>query len=293
MESVLAANRPLGSERAVPIFSVDVEDWFQVSAFDRHVARSDWENRESRIERNTEAILQLLSDTGNTGTFFTLGWVAKRFPSLVRTIVMAGHEIASHGFWHQRIHTINEATFREDVGSAKAVLEDTAGVRVFGYRAPSFSLTDDVPWAARILVEEGYTYDSSRFPIARSGYGTASGESIPHFLQTTAGPLAEYPPAVWNVGGLRVPVAGGGWFRQLPLPVIAHGLDAILASGRPAVFYIHPWEVDPGQPRLPVGFITHIRHYRGLASASGRLRTLLESRKFRSFQHLMHYKDGQ
>jgi polysaccharide deacetylase family protein (PEP-CTERM system associated) len=278
--------RPAGAGRARPVFTVDVEDWFQVSAFDRTISRSSWDGRESRVERNTDRMLALLDETGALGTFFTLGWVAQRFPQLIRRIADAGHEVASHGFWHQRIPTITEAEFREDVRTAKAVLEDAAGVAVVGYRAPSFSLTDDVLWAARVLVEEGYTYDSSRFPIARRGYGTASGRCDPHMLDTVSGPLAEYPPAVWEVLGARVPVAGGGWFRQLPLWVIQRGLGAVLRNGQPAVFYIHPWEIDPGQPRLAVGTITTIRHYRGLRVAESRLRTLLRTWRFTSFQQL-------
>jgi polysaccharide deacetylase family protein (PEP-CTERM system associated) len=277
---------PTGASPTQPVFTVDVEDWFQVSAFDGTISRDSWNDRESRVEQNTDRILALLHEAGATGTFFALGWVANRFPHLIRRIADAGHEVASHGFQHQRIPTISEAEFREDVRSAKAVLEDAGGVAVVGYRAPSFSLTDDVMWAARVLVEEGYTYDSSRFPIARRGYGTASGRCEPHLLDTDSGPLAEYPPAVWEVLGTRVPVAGGGWFRQLPLWVIQQGLGAVLRAGRPAVFYIHPWEIDPGQPRLPVGAITTIRHYRGLRAAESRLRTLLHTWRFTSFQRL-------
>lgn len=278
---------PPGADRAVPVFTVDVEDWFQVSAFEPHVARTGWDSRESRVERNTDRVLALLAESGARGTFFTLGWVADRFPRLVRTIADAGHEIASHGYAHQRIPTISERAFRDDVRAAKASLEDAAGVPVTGYRAPSFSLTDDVLWAARVLVEEGHVYDSSRFPIARRGYGTASGRADPHVINTASGPLLEFPPAVWNVAGVRVPVAGGGWFRQLPLWVIQRGLGAVLTAGRPAVFYIHPWEIDPGQPRLPVGLLTRIRHYRGLAAAESRLRTLLRTWRFDSFHGLM------
>jgi len=276
-----------GATRPLPVFTVDVEDWFQVSAFDNHVARSGWDSLESRVERSTDRVLALLAESGGRGTFFTLGWVAERYPQVVRAIAAAGHEVASHGYWHQRIPSLSESEFREDVRTAKLALEDVAGAAVVGYRAPSFSLTDDVLWAARVLVEEGYTYDSSRFPIARRGYGTASGRKDPHWLHTESGPLAEYPPAVWEVAGARVPVAGGGWFRQLPLWVIQRGLQAVLQSGRPAVFYIHPWEVDPGQPRLPVGMLTRVRHYRGLGAAEDRLRTLLRTWRFGSFQELM------
>ncbi len=278
--------RPLGAERPVPVFTVDVEDWFQVSAFDAHVARAGWDSYESRVERNTHRVLDLMAESGARGTFFTLGWVAERFPALVRAIADAGHEVASHGYMHERIPTMGEAAFREDVRRAKATLEDVCGAAVVGYRAPSFSLTDDVPWATRILVEEGHVYDSSRFPIARRGYGTAVGERQPHVLHTSAGPLHEYPPAVWMLAGLRVPVAGGGWFRQFPLPVILRGLDAVLRARMPAVFYIHPWELDAEQPRLPVGLVTGVRHYRGLAATERRLRTLLQTWTFTSLQQL-------
>jgi polysaccharide deacetylase family protein (PEP-CTERM system associated) len=268
------------------VFTVDVEDWFHVSAFDAHVDRARWDDFESRVERNTDRLLALMAGHGARGTFFTLGWVADRFPALVRRIADAGHEVASHGYWHQRIPTITEAAFRDDVRRARAALEDACGQAVTGYRAPSFSLTDDVPWATRVLVEEGYTYDSSRFPIARRGYGAASGRIEPHVIDTASGPLAEYPPAVWMVAGQRVPVAGGGWFRQLPLAVIRRGLAAVLESGMPAVFYIHPWEIDPHQPRLPVGVVTRIRHYRGLHHAERRLGRLLNHWRFESFAGL-------
>lgn len=278
------AVHPPGYGQAVPVFTVDVEDWFQVNAFEPYVRREQWSTYESRVERNTDVLLQLCADHGATGTFFTLGWVAERYPALVRRIADAGHEVASHGYWHQRIPTVSEAQFRDDVRTAKAVLEDAAGTAVTGYRAPSFSLTDSVPWAARILVEEGYSYDSSRFPITRPGYGTASGAREPHVLHTPAGPLHEYPPAVWPVAGVNVPVAGGGWFRQFPRWVIERGLASVLRDGQPAVFYLHPWEVDPQQPRMAVGALTRVRHYRGLAQCAGRLQQLMQRFAFKSFR---------
>jgi polysaccharide deacetylase family protein (PEP-CTERM system associated) len=281
-----AALRPEGYGRAVPVFTVDVEDWFQVSAFDSCIERASWDTMASRVERNTDRLLQLCDETGTIGTFFTLGWVADRFPQLVRRIVNAGHEIASHGYWHQRITTIGKAEFREDVRRAKAVLEDTSGISVSGYRAPSFSLTDQVPWAVEVLIEEGYAYDSSRFPISRPGYGTASGARTPHFLRSPAGTLAEYPPAVWPLAGVQIPVAGGGWFRQFPGWITRLGFQAVLDSSQPAVFYIHPWEVDPEQPRMAVNTLTRLRHYRGLAEAEDRLRHLLARWPFRSFANL-------
>ncbi|MCO4100709.1 MAG: DUF3473 domain-containing protein [Gemmatimonas sp.] len=280
--------RPEGYGRAVPVFTVDVEDWFQVSAFDGHVSRDQWDALPSRVERNTDRLLQVCADTGTRGTFFTLGWVAERFPSLVQRIVGQGHEIASHGYWHQRITTISEVQFREDIRRAKGTLEDTAGVVVNGYRAPSFSLTDAVPWALDVLYSEGHRYDSSRFPIARPGYGTAVGERTPHFLRLSSGEsLAEYPPAVWPLLGMQIPVAGGGWFRQFPEKVIHMGLSAVLEGCQPAVFYIHPWEIDAEQPRLPVGLTTRIRHYRNLRATEPRLRNLLSRWRFTSFADMM------
>jgi polysaccharide deacetylase family protein (PEP-CTERM system associated) len=268
------------------VFTVDVEDWFQVNAFEPYVSRDRWSSYESRVERNTDRLLQLCADTGTIGTFFTLGWVAERCPHLVRRIADAGHEVASHGYWHQRIPTISEAEFRADVRRARDVLQDTAGVPVSGYRAPSFSLTDGVPWAARVLVEEGYRYDSSRFPISRRGYGSGLAPRHPHVLGTPSGPLHEYPPAVWPLAGMSVPVAGGGWFRQFPEWVAPAGLAQVLRMGQPAVFYLHPWEVDPEQPRLSVGALTRVRHYRGLAQCAGRLERLLKRFRFTSFANI-------
>ena len=267
---------------AKAIFTLDVEDWFQVSAFDPFVRRSTWDTRESRVVANTNRIIELLAQGGHTGTFFVLGWVAERFPGLVRSIVDAGHEIASHGYAHERVTSLTPEQFRRDITRAKSVLEDACGQQVRGYRAPSFSLTDAVPWATEILVETGHTYDSSRFPIRRSGYGAAGAPRHPHTLNTACGPLLEFPPAVWQFGPLRIPVAGGGWFRQLPLSVIEIGLQRVLDEGIPAVFYLHPWELDPGQPVVNVPLLTRVRHYRGLATAESRLKRLLTRFAFSS-----------
>lgn len=273
---------PLPVLPARPLFSVDVEDWFQVTALEPHVARHAWDACESRVVANTERLLGLLARHGRRATCFVLGWVAERHPALVRAIAADGHEVASHGYGHRRIPTQSPAAFRDDVTRAKAVLEDTLGLPVTGYRAPSFSLTPEVPWAAEILVETGHRYDSSRFPIARRGYGDGAAPRAPHWVATPSGALLELPPAVWPVGGVRVPVAGGGWFRQLPLAVTRRGLAAVLAEGLPAMFYLHPWELDPGQPRLPVPWITRVRHYRGLAQAEARLEHLLRAFPFTS-----------
>jgi polysaccharide deacetylase family protein (PEP-CTERM system associated) len=271
----------------VPLFSVDVEDWFQVNALEPHVPRHDWDRCESRVVPNTHRLLAQLARHGRRATCFVLGWVAERHPALVRALAANGHEVASHGYAHRRIPTQTPAAFRADVVRAKAVLEDALGAPVLGYRAPSFSLTAEVPWAAEILVETGHRYDSSRFPIRRTGYGDAGAPRRPHWLATPSGALLELPPAVWEVAGVRVPVAGGGWFRQLPLAVTRRGLAAVLAEGLPAMFYLHPWELDPGQPQLPVPWFTRVRHYRGLAETAGRLERLLQQFPFTSVASIL------
>lgn len=271
----------------VPLLSVDVEDWYHVNALEPHVARDSWDARESRVAGNTERLLAQLARHGRRGTFFVLGWVAERHPALVRAIAAAGHEVASHGFAHRRIPTQAPAAFREDVARAKAVLEQALGAPVRGYRAPSFSLTRAVPWAAEVLVETGHEYDSSRFPIARPGYGERGAPRAPHWLATPSGPLLELPPAVWAVGGVSVPVAGGGWFRQFPLAVTQRGLRAVLAEGIPAMFYLHPWEIDPGQPRVPAGAVSRFRHYTGLERCERRLERLLGEFRFGTMREVL------
>lgn len=268
-------------------FTVDVEEWFHVNAFEPFIDRSTWNERQSRVESSTEKVLELLAAAGSHGTFFVLGWVAERLPGLVRRIAEQGHEIASHGYWHQRIPTIDRVQFRADVRRSKSILEDACGVRVDGYRAPSFSLLNTVPWAAEVLVEEGFAYDSSRFPIRRSGYGADGAHLEPHWLDTPAGPLLELPPAVWRVMGVRVPIAGGGWLRQLPFSVTRSGFRALARKGQSGVFYIHPWELDADQPRMAVPLLTRVRHYRGLGSTASRIRRLLSDATFITLRSAM------
>lgn len=269
------------SERAVAhCFTVDVEEWFQVNAFEPRFERRYWGAQESRVEASTEFILQLLSDNEAKGTFFVLGWVAERLPALVRAIAAQGHEIASHGYWHQRIPTISPSEFLDDVRSSKCILEDITGTAVYGYRAPSFSLLNSVSWAAEILVEQGYQYDSSRFPIRRRDYGTGDALMTPHWLDTAVGPLLELPPAIYSALGVRIPVAGGGWLRQLPFKATQHGLRQIMKSGQTGIFYIHPWELDAEQPRVAVPTLTRLRHYRNISHVPSRLSALLGEFRF-------------
>ena len=263
-------------------FTVDVEEYFQVRALESAVSREDWPSRESRLERSVGELLESLSRHGATGTFFVLGWVARHRPEVVRAIVAAGHEIGSHGFWHQRVTDLDRDSFRVDVRTSKQALEDLIGVNVIGYRAPNFSIIPGWEWAFDVLLEEGYSYDSSLFPIRRRGYGYPDAPSAPHFIPRRAGRLAEFPLATTNILRYPLPAAGGGYLRQFPLAIIRRAFREASERGQPATFYIHPWEIDPGQPRLAVSALNRVRHYRGLSGALARIETLLEEFRFTS-----------
>jgi polysaccharide deacetylase family protein (PEP-CTERM system associated) len=267
-------------------FTVDVEEYFQVNAFESVMSRDAWNDQPSRLEVGLARLLDLLSAAGAHGTFFTLGWIAERHPALVRRIVDAGHELASHGYWHRRVTTQSPGEFRDDVRRAKDVLEAVAGQRVEGYRAPSFSIIRESEWALDVLAEEGYRYDSSRFPIRRPGYGSPHTPLEPHVVRTAHGELLEIPMTVLRLGSCRLPAAGGGWFRQFPLAITTAALKQRERASASGVFYIHPWELDPGQPRLPVTLLTRIRHYRGMSATPARLATLLQRFRFDSIQSL-------
>lgn len=264
------------------LFSVDVEEYFQVNAFDGFIERTSWDSYPSRIERPMEVLLELLAANDATATFFTLGWIAERHPPLVRRIIEGGHEVASHGYWHRRVPELDPATFREDVRRSRQQLEDVGGTAVHGFRAPSFSIIPGCEWALEILVEEGYTYDSSRFPIFRPGYGSPGTPRDPHRIACAAGGLLEFPPATARIAGATLPAAGGGYLRQFPLALMKRALLQAEARGVPAMVYIHPWELDPDQPRLPAGRLTRIRHYRNLERTQGRLEELLREFRFSS-----------
>lgn len=266
----------------VHLFSVDVEEHFQVSAFDRVLSRDQWDAQPSRVEHSTDRLLELLARNAVVGTFFALGWVAERHPALIRRIAAAGHEIASHGGWHRKVTAMSREEFREDVRRSKATLEDLSASPVRGFRAPSFSIIPGFEWAFDVLLEAGYTYDSSLFPIRRPDYGYPGAPRAPHLITRASGTLLEFPMATATVLGIRVPVAGGGYLRQFPLGVIRRGFRQLEEAGQPGMFYIHPWEIDPDQPRLPAGRITRIRHYRGLAKTFGRLESLVKEFRFTS-----------
>lgn len=256
--------------------SVDVEDYFQVSAFARRVSRNDWENFDCRVERNTDAVLGMFADHGAKATFFTLGWVAERYPKLIRRIVEQGHELASHGQAHFRVHEQSPEAFRMDVRSTKKLLEDVGGVAVAGYRAASFSIDAKSPWAFEVLAEEGHTYSSSVYPIRHDHYGAPD---APRFAYRPANGhgFFEVPVTTVVIFGRRFPAGGGGYFRLAPYAVSRWAIDRVNKTDRrPAVFYFHPWEIDPSQPRFDkIGVRTRFRHYTNLNSMERRLRRVL------------------
>ena len=265
----------------VNAMSVDVEDYYQVSAFDRVVDRSSWEGRESRVVANTHRLLDLFDEAETRATFFVLGWIAERHPDLVRSIVSRGHELASHGYGHELVYNLTPAQFRDDVRRAKAVLEHAGGVPVLGYRAPSYSVVEQSLWALDVLVEEGHVYDASIFPIRHDRYGIPDAPRHVHIRTVSAGSIVEMPVATVRWAGLNLPVGGGGYFRLLPYAFTRWGFSRLnTVEKRPAMFYLHPWEIDPAQPRIAADAVGRLRHYRNLHKTEGRLRALLSEFRF-------------
>jgi polysaccharide deacetylase family protein (PEP-CTERM system associated) len=262
--------------------SVDVEDYYQVSAFESVVRFEDWSRRESRVERNTYRILDLLDKFHAKATFFVLGWVAEHNPALVQVISKRGHEIASHGYAHRLIYTQTQAQFREETRHAKKVVEDIIGQSIIGYRAASYSITAESLWALDILAEEGFQYDSSIFPIRHDRYGIPGHERFFHVLNGNGHlPIAEVPLSTLRIAGLNIPVAGGGYFRLLPYAMTHLALLYLnRQEGQPAIVYFHPWEIDLDQPRIQAGWISRFRHYTNLARMEGKLRRLLANFSF-------------
>lgn len=254
--------------------TIDVEDYFQVSAFAPYIDRNDWERRECRVERNVQRILAMLAEHDIKATFFTLGWVAERYPAVVRDIVAGGHELASHGYGHERASDLSEAAFRDDVTRAKGVLEDLGGVAVKGYRAPSFSIGKDNLWALDVLARTGHRYSSSIYPIAHDHYGMPD---APRFAYVTEPGLLEVPVTTLRLGGRNVPSSGGGYFRLLPYGVSRWMLQRLNQMEREsAIFYFHPWEIDPGQPRIAgIDAKTRFRHYVNIDRNEAKLARLL------------------
>jgi len=272
----------------VNAMSIDVEDYFHVSVFDGIVPRSQWGTMESRVVRNTERLLDLFDEFEVHSTFFVLGWVGERHRELVKTIASRGHEVASHGYAHRLVYDQTHAAFRDDVRRAKAILEDASGRRVVGYRAPSYSITPRSLWALDILIEEGYAYDSSIFPIRHDRYGIPVSDRRPYRVDRAGSSIIEVPASTTRLGPLNFPIAGGGYFRILPYWWTRWGVGRVNESERrPAVFYLHPWEIDPLQPRLHAGRLGRFRHYRNLETTETRLRRLLSDFRFDTVQKLV------
>ena len=257
-------------------FTIDVEEHFQVSAFEAAVARSDWEGLASRVENNVFRLLDLLARHETKATFFTLGWVAERHPEMIRRIVSEGHELASHGYSHVRVNTQSADAFREDVRRTKAILEDISGVRVLGYRAASFSIGQSTPWALPILREEGHRYSSSTVPIAHDLYGDPAGQRFA-YRPFPDDDFLEVPVTTLRLLGRNLPCGGGGFFRLLPYTYFRWGYGKTgRESGQPCIFYLHPWEIDPDQPRIAgAAMKSRIRHYTNLGRTFNRLESLL------------------
>jgi polysaccharide deacetylase family protein (PEP-CTERM system associated) len=256
--------------------SVDVEEWFQVQAFADHIPRERWDSFDTRVEASTDRILARFAEAGVRATFFTLGWVAERHPALIRRIAAGGHELASHGYGHELVNRIGAARFRADIRHARRILEDVGGVAVRGYRAPTFSIGPAItPWAHQVLAEEGYAYSSSVFPVRHDLYGAPDAPAGAHRPHPSGVP--ELPMTTLEAFGRRLPCAGGGWFRLAPYPLFRAALRRVNgAAGRAGIFYFHPWEIDPGQPRLPgAPARSRLRHYTRQASMERRIARLL------------------
>jgi polysaccharide deacetylase family protein (PEP-CTERM system associated) len=278
---------------AAPIvnaMTVDVEDYFQVSAFERVVARDRWHEYESHVAANTDRLLSIFAEFDVRATFFVLGWVAERDGTIVRRIADAGHEVASHGSGHRLVYDQTPEAFREDVRRARRVLQDLSGQPVNGYRAPSFSVTERSLWALDVLIEEGYTYDTSIFPIRHDRYGIPGAPRHAYWVSSGVGrsfraaeghSLLEIPASTVRIAGTNLPMAGGGYFRLLPYWWTRFGIRRVNdVERKPAVFYVHPWEVDPSQPRLNGSRLSRFRHYQNLAKTESRLRRLLADFRF-------------
>jgi polysaccharide deacetylase family protein (PEP-CTERM system associated) len=264
-------------------FTIDVEDYFHVTGYAHAIPRASWDGFATRVERNTEAILQMLEERRLRGTFFVLGWVAKRFPALVQRIAGAGHEVASHGMEHALVYDQTPAVFREETHACKAILEDLCGAPVAGYRAATYSITRASLWALDILAEEGFTYDSSIFPIRHDRYGISRAPRMPYTVECGGGrSLVEFPLSTLKLLGFHLPVAGGGYFRLFPYRLTALALSHLnRREEAPFIFYLHPWEIDAGQPTIDAaGRLATWRHRLNLDRCEVRLRRLLDRFSF-------------
>ena len=269
--------------------TVDVEDYFQVSAFADNIERSDWDTCESRVEANNAKLLELFDSFNYKATFFVLGWVAERYPQIVRAIHEKGHEVACHGYSHQLIYNQTPEVFKEETEKAKKILEDIIQKPVLGYRAASYSITQKSMWALDILADSGFVYDSSIFPVRHDRYGIPGAEDKPHQLTTPSGQtLVEFPISTKSYFGYRLPVGGGGYFRIYPYAFSLMALKSINNSmDQPFIFYLHPWEIDPEQPRIESSWLSKFRHYNNLHKCEDRLTKLLTDFRFSTVKDVL------
>jgi polysaccharide deacetylase family protein (PEP-CTERM system associated) len=283
MRDGLPTNLPMTAN----MMTVDVEDYFQVSGFESVVPRETWSGYESRVEANTDRVLELLADAGVTGTFFVLGWVAEHYPQIVKRIASQGHALASHSYWHRLVYQMTPQEFREDVRRAKGVIEAAGGSPVRGFRAPSFSIVERSLWALDVLIEEGYAYDASIFPIRHDRYGIPTAPREARTIRRSAGSLIEVPATAVRTYGAALPL-GGGYFRLMPYAWTRWALRRMNERDRqPAMFYIHPWEFDPAQPRLRAPLVSRLRHYNQIGRTTARFRQLLKDFRFGSIEDVV------
>jgi len=269
------------------ILSVDVEDYFHVEAFSSVVNRSQWNSYVCRVEENTKRLLDIVDQGGTRATFFILGWVAERYPALVREIVARGHEPACHSYWHRLIYTLSREEFEKDTRRAKDVIEQAAGKPVYGYRAPSYSITSRSLWGLEVLAELGFSYDSSIFPIRHDIYGIPNAPRQPFRITTAGGSLVEYPITTFRwLGKQNLPVGGGGYLRIFPFWYTRLGIARAQRDGLPLIVYLHPWEIDPKQPRIQAAVKSKLRHYTNLSKMEDRLRRLLRTMRFTCFRDI-------
>lgn len=268
--------------------TVDVEDYFHVSAFADSIDRKDWDSIPLRVVVNTQRLLQLFADSRVKATFFVLGWLAEREPDLVRDIAAEGHEVACHGYSHELVYNQSPEVFRQETIRSKSLLEDIIQAPVYGYRAASYSITERSLWAIDVLCEAGFTYDSSIFPIRHDRYGIPGSPENPYKLESPNGQLlTEFPLSTANILGYRLPVSGGGYFRLYPYFLTRLGLSQINKKDQPFIFYLHPWEIDVGQPRVPASWKSSFRHYNNLEKTEPRLQRLMDDFNFDSVKDVI------
>ncbi|HEX4947047.1 MAG TPA: XrtA system polysaccharide deacetylase, partial [Blastocatellia bacterium] len=265
-----------------------VEDYYQVEAFTDVVRKEDWSQWESRVERNTQVLLNMFAQHTVQGTFFVLGYVAEQHPQLIRQIAQAGHEVACHSYFHRLVYSQTPEEFRSDLRDAKHRLEDLIGTSVIGYRAPSYSITAQSLWALDILIEEGFRYDSSIFPVHHDRYGMPNAERFPHLLHRSTGEIIEFPPSTVRIGKTNFPISGGGYFRLYPYWLFRRGWQRInRREAEAAIFFLHPWEVDPDQPIVPGTRLNIWRHRVNLRHTQAKLERLLQDFRFASVQQIL------